>query len=127
VENIVAIGTKRKFSQAEAQDLLPLVYKLTEKAHSEVKRMMGQIDAMKNVPQIRIKSMEEDVQKAIEAWQAKIQMLGGTPKGYWLVDFDNGSGYFCWKFPEKNIQYTHGYQEGFTGRKEIPGCIDKDQ
>ena len=94
---------------------------------AEVKRMMSQIDAMKNVPQPRILSMEEDVQKAIEAWQSKIQKLGGIPKGYWLVDFDNGSGYFCWKFPEKDIQYTHGYQEGFTGRKEIPGCCNKDQ
>ncbi len=127
MENIVAIGTKRTFSHTEAQDLLPLVYKLTEKAHAEVKRMMSQIDAMKNVPQSRIQSMEEEVQKTIESWQGKIQKLGGIPKGYWLVDFDNGNGYFCWKFPEKDIQYTHGYQEGFTGRKEIPGCCRKDQ
>ena len=111
----------------EAQDLLPLVYKLTEKAHAEVKRMMSQIDAMKNVPQTRIQSMEEEVQKTIESWQAKIQKLGGIPKGYWLVDFDHGAGYFCWKFPEKVIKYSHGYQEGFTGRKEIPDCCDKDQ
>ncbi len=127
MENIVAIGSKRTFSHTEAQDLLPLVYKLTEKAHAEVKNKMSQIDAMKNVPQVRLQALEDEVQATIENWQNKIQKLGGIPKGYWLVDFDNGNGYFCWKFPEKVIQYTHGYQEGFTGRKEIPLCLDKDQ
>lgn len=127
MENIVAIGSKRTFSHAEAQDLLPLVYKLTEKAHAEVKKKMGHIDAMKNVPQARLQALEDEVQATIENWQNKIQKLGGIPKGYWLVDFDNGHGYFCWKFPEKVIQYTHGYQEGFTGRKEIPIRSDKDQ
>lgn len=127
MENIVEIGTKRTFSHLDAQDLLPLIFKLTEKAHAEVKRMMSQIDAMKNVPQTRIQSMEKDIQTTIEGWQMKIQKLGGIPKGYWLVDFDNGDGYFCWKFPEKQIQYKHGYQEGFTSRKVIPDCCSRDQ
>ncbi len=117
---------KRKFSYTEAQGLLPLVYRLTERAHADVKKMMGQIDAMKNVPQTRLHVMEADVQKIIESWQSKIQKLGGVPKGYWLVDFDHGDGYFCWKFPEKEIKYSHGYQEGFTGRKEIPPRCDKE-
>jgi len=21
-------------------------------------------------------------------------------KGLWLVDFDNGSGYYCWRYPK---------------------------
>ncbi len=123
----MAIGTKKVFDLSEAQGLLPLVYRLTERAHAEVKKKMSQIEAMKNVPQARLQILEDEVQKTIEAWQIKIQKLGGLPKGYWLVDFDNGHGYFCWKFPEKDIKYTHGYQEGFTGRKEIHLSSERDQ
>ena len=26
-------------------------------------------------------------------------------KGLWLVDFDNGSGYYCWQYPEEGLQF----------------------
>ncbi len=119
------IGTTRKFSHEEAQQVLPLIYKLTEKVHAQVKNLMGQMEALKNIPQSRLDDMENEVQRIIDGWQSKVQRLGGHPKGYWLVDFDNGAGYFCWKFPEKEIKFTHGYQEGFTCRKEIGFTADK--
>lgn len=119
MEKIVEIGSQKKFTLENAQELLPLIYMITEKAQAQVRHLMSQIDAMKNVPQTRLQLMESEIQTHIDIWQKKIQKLGGHPKGYWLVDFDNGEGYFCWKFPEKEIKYTHGYKEGFTGRKEI--------
>ncbi len=125
MEKIVEIGIKRKFSHEEAQGMLPLVYKITEKAQAQVKKLMNQIEAMKNVPQVKLQSLESEVQKVTNDWQSKVKKLGAVPKGYWLVDFDNGSGYYCWKFPEKEIQFSHGYQEGFTGRKEISRHLNK--
>ncbi len=119
MENIVEIGSRRTLTKEQAQELLPLGYKLTEKAHAQVKNLMSHMEAMKNIPQVRLQEMENEIQAHIESWQNKIQKLGAHPKGYWLVDFDNGAGYFCWKFPEKEIKYSHGYQEGFTGRKEM--------
>jgi hypothetical protein len=119
VDKIVEIGTARQYSLTQAQEMLPLIYSITEKAHSQVRHLMTQIEAMKNVPQTRLQMMETEIQTHIDNWQKKIQKLGAHPKGYWLVDFDNGHGYFCWKFPEKEIKYHHGYKEGFTGRKEI--------
>ena len=32
-----------------------------------------------------------------------------------LVDFDNGEGYYCWKWPEREVDHFHGYEEGFAG------------
>lgn len=119
MEKIVEIGSHKIFSLENTQEILPLIYMITEKAQAQVRHLMSQIEAMKNVPQTRLQAMESEIQAHIETWQKKIQRLGGHPKGYWLVDFDNGEGYFCWKFPEKEIKYSHGYKEGFTGRKEI--------
>jgi len=48
-----------------------------------------------------------------------MEALGLEVKGLWLVDFDNGSGYFCWTWPEEGLEYFHGYEEGFEGRTRI--------
>ena len=37
----------------------------------------------------------------------------------WLVDFDNGEGYYCWKYPEDTVGHFHGYEDGFAGRISI--------
>ena len=42
-----------------------------------------------------------------------MEALGAEVKGVWLVDFDNGSGYYCWRWPETAIDHFHGYEEGF--------------
>jgi hypothetical protein len=48
-----------------------------------------------------------------------MEALGLEVKGLWLVDFDNGSGYYCWRWPEEDLAYFHGYDEGFDGRVRI--------
>jgi hypothetical protein len=37
----------------------------------------------------------------------------------WLVDWDSGDGYYCWRFPEQAIGFFHTYEEGFGGRLPI--------
>lgn len=51
---------------------------------------------------------------------------GAEVKGLWLVDFDNGEGYWCWKFGEDDIYYEHSYEAGFPGRKLIEGSGDEE-
>ena len=48
--------------------------------------------------------------------------LGADVKGLWLVDFDTGAGYYCWKWPEEELAYFHGYEEGFAGRARTSGA-----
>gem|GEM_PF-5934521 len=63
-----------------------------------------------------IKPDGSELNLAIEKWQKKVERLGGEPQGLWIVDFDNGQGYFCWKFPEAKIGFWHGYEDGFSKR-----------
>ncbi len=48
-----------------------------------------------------------------------MRALGLEAKGLWLVDFDNGDGYYCWSYPEPAITHYHGYGDGFGGRISI--------
>jgi hypothetical protein len=48
-----------------------------------------------------------------------MEAFGVEVKGAWLVDFDTGAGYYCWQWPEEELSYFHGYDEGFEGRIRI--------
>lgn len=113
---IVKHNQVRFFSLSEAQALLPLIYRLTEESAREVKYLMACIEALPDKKSERALEFQDQINRFIEKWQNKLERLGAKPKGLWLADFDNGDGYFCWKFPEVAILHKHGYQDGFTGR-----------
>ena len=96
--------------------MLPLVYRFTEDAAKQTKYLMACIDALQDKKSARTLELQEQINEIIHKWQNKLERLGVKPKGLWLADFDNGDGYFCWKFPETKISFKHAYQDGFTGR-----------
>ncbi len=117
--DVITFGQKRKFSIEEARELLPIVYRLTETSYKDVRGLMNRLEAIKGKNASLEASIEASVSEIFEKWQQKIKRLGLTPKGLWLADFDNGNGYYCWKYPETNIDYFHGYNDGFSGRQRI--------
>lgn len=113
---IVNHNTQKYFTLEEAQEQLPLIYRITEEAAKKAKYLMACIDALPDKKSSRAEELQEQINDIISRWQNKLERLGAKPKGLWLADFDNGAGYFCWKFPEVKILFRHGYQDGFTGR-----------
>ena len=93
---------KKIFSYEEAVALLPVVRRLTSEA-------VERIDALSE-------DAVDEYQSVIETWAAEVIGLGIEVKGLWLIDFDSGSGYYCWQWPEPSLQFFHGYEEGFGGR-----------
>lgn len=121
LSKVIEIGrqAKRVFSLVEANELLPLIYHLTEESYSEAKVILNQIKAFQQYQPKRAAELEVTMQQIVEKWQSKVERLGVQAQGLWIADFDNGEGYFCWKYPETKVCFHHGYKDGFSGRVPI--------
>lgn len=107
------VDTKRVFSFDEARALLPEVQYLTKEAAARIEALSGADDAPAG-SDLRAKRDE-----IVESWAEALIRKGLEVKGVWLVDFDNGSGYYCWRHPEPQLQFYHSYEDGFSGRMRI--------
>lgn len=115
--SVIEFNRKRVFSVSEAKSILPLVYKITEAASREVANLIEKLESARSTSdQLLADGLDQEINRAIDRWQSKVEKLGATPKGMWIADFDSGDGYFCWKFPEREIRFWHGYQDGYLGR-----------
>ncbi|MGH7262439.1 MAG: DUF2203 domain-containing protein [Candidatus Rokuibacteriota bacterium] len=69
----------------------------------------------------RLEELTRQVQRGIGA----VVNLGGVPKdlGMGLVDFpylvNDQEVNLCWRFGETTIEFWHGLDEGYTGRKPL--------
>jgi hypothetical protein len=116
---ILALNSIRVFKLSEANNILPLIFRITEESHKKVKSIFNQIESVKSTNPDQARALEIEADQVVIMWQNKIKKLGAKPKGLWLADFDFGKGYYCWKYPETELKYFHQYDEGFSGRKLI--------
>ena len=98
--------------------MLPRVRAVTEGAVREVDQLSSVIQELREADPARARILAE-LEAVVAAWTGQLRELGLEVKGLWLVDFDNGDGFYCWKYPEAAILHYHGYDEGFTGRMKI--------
>ena len=96
------------FSYDEAASLLPEVRQATEEAYRRVEGLAA-----------AGRATQGEADAVVQAWAEGLIARGLEIKGLWLVDFDNGSGYYCWKYPEERLDFYHSYEEGFGGRMRI--------
>ncbi len=110
---------RKIFTLKEAAVLLPAVQETTAKAVKEVSVLAAQMIALREGEAERRGFYQSEQSKIITKWAQEINELGAEVKGLWLVDFDNGDGYYCWQYPEETISFFHGYTEGLGGRTRI--------
>lgn len=96
----------RVFTYEQAAALLPKVQQLTDTA-------VEKLDALS------ADAPPAEYQTIVGEWADAVMGMGIEVKGLWLIDFDNGSGYYCWQYPEPSLQYFHGYEDGFRGRVKL--------
>jgi hypothetical protein len=106
------------FSLEQARALLPRVKHVTADAVRRAETLASQLHGVaEDDPEHA--TLSAALRDVVNGWAEDLQRLGAEPKGLWLVDFDNGVGYYCWCYPEPGITHYHGYADGFAGRMKI--------
>ena len=105
---------KRTFTFSEAAAALPEVRDLTSAAHERVEALRARAEAGGDTA-----ALQAEANAVVEEWARAMHGRGIEVKGLFLIDFDNGSGYYCWRWPETALEYYHSYDEGFQGRMRI--------
>lgn len=109
----------RSWSLATAREMVAEVRRLTAAAVETVEALEARRDEIGPGDQAARTALEQELARAVAGWVRAMEALGVEVKGRWLVDFDNGRGYYCWRWPEQQLEYFHGYDEGFAGRVRI--------
>ena len=114
------MSESRVFTYDEALALMPAVHRLTATAVGQLEALLGLPFSWERFAPAELPSEHlTDYERIVSEWAASIQSLGIVVKGLWLIDFDSGSGFYCWRYPESTLQYFHSYEEGFPGRVEL--------
>lgn len=108
----------RLFSYEEALQTLPTVVDGTERAVRQIEALFNRLQSRAEMNRRR-PELEAAVERVVQNWTSEMTALGCVVKGLWLVDWDSGDGYYCWRYPETSIAHFHGYEEGFAGRVPI--------
>ena len=106
------------FSYEQALDIFPTVRDFTAHAVHQVQALYSRVQGPAELEQ-RSQELEGAANTIIEAWVADVTRMGCEVKGLWLVDWDCGDGYYCWRYPEEALGFFHSYDDGFEGRVPI--------
>ena len=108
----------RRWTLEAARELLPDVRERTSRAVGEAEALAEERALhVAEAPERAL--LEQRIEAVVARWAREMEALGLEVKGLWLVDFDSGSGYYCWQWPEERLEFYHGYEEGFAGRARI--------
>jgi hypothetical protein len=128
LENLFRINqTPIAFSESSANNLVPLIRRITALADMQIKAILERRDAGDRCDEAREKAFENQILEQISSWNKKIEKLGCVPKSCWVVDFDAGDGYFCWEYPNSAVTHWHEYSSAFAGRVLLTNRPSKTQ
>lgn len=119
-------NVKPQFTLESAKEILPIIQRATKHADSEIKVLLAKMSEIDPRSSEGV-AIELQVNELFVQWQTKMTKLGVEGKGMFMVDFDTGVDYLCWKFPETSLEHRHEYTEGMQHRTKIcdDSCSEK--
>ncbi len=116
----------KHFTPSEATQMLPLVRRIVEDILTEGNELRELVKQAEN--KVQGNPEFEWRVKQINGYFAELEELGCYYKDWnftiGLVDFpaiiEGEEVLLCWRSDEENLQYYHGIEDGFGGRKRIP-------
>jgi len=107
----------RVFTLEEARAILPKVQAVTQPVFELASSLAEELQVAEDRgDDSRVESLQLRLETLMDSWADAVRDLGPDVKGPWLVDFNSGDGYWCWAFPEEDLDHWHDYEGGFSSR-----------
>ena len=121
----IEIGQSGKlFNLEEAREHLPLVQAITRKHQTQLAPIQARLSKMlSNDP--RRATLERDYEQVVSRWRGKIEQLGASVHGLWVVEFNVGEGALCWRYPELTLNYLRLHGAAFSSRTKLAIYIEE--
>jgi hypothetical protein len=114
---------KRVFNLAEAERQFPLVQSITQKHRQELAPIQERLQRMlSNDP--RRHALEQNYESVVRRWRTKIEQLGASVSGLWIVEFNVGEGCLSWRHPELSLNYFRSHGDSFSEREVLQDYIE---
>ena len=124
---VIRLSTNKVFTLEEVDELFPIIRRITQEYASKVQALVQRFEILKKREDLGLSAVEKEINTLVQVWQSKIERLGAQTKGLWIVDFDSGSGFYCWKYPEEQVNFWHAYQNGYSGRVRVERKIQSPE
>ena len=107
---VIPIHSRRTFTQDEAEELLPIVRRVTEQAALRAQDLNEQLRWVPHEEPLHAR-LRSELDLIVRRWAIKVSKLGCEPRGVWLVDFDAGDGWFSWRLGDEHLSFFHPHGE----------------
>lgn len=117
---IIPILSERKFTEEEAENLLPTVKRMTIQAAAEASRLE---EEMRFIPREEpiFNRLAGELDLVVRRWAIKVKKLGLRPTGLWIVDFDAPEGWFTWRLGDEHVSHFSAPSGELTSISEEKG------
>lgn len=109
------------FSLQEAQELVPLLQRITRKHETQVNKLIQsqQYLVKSGAPDRVLESYQDGVNEELAKWAVKIKKLGCIPLPGCAVGIEAGGYYWSWFYNETKIEHYQLYTEDPGQRRHL--------